>query len=74
MSPPQVVMKRNEVMLEETRDTITVPASLMIRYFLGRRSRDVFFLQDAGKFESDSKRWSVLTNLTSAFSINGSVC
>ena len=26
-----VVMKRNEVMLEETRDTITVPASLMIR-------------------------------------------
>jgi len=27
----EVVMKRNEVMLEETRDTITVPASLMIR-------------------------------------------
>jgi nuclear receptor interaction protein len=27
----QVVMRRNEVMLEETRDTITVPASLMIR-------------------------------------------
>ena len=26
-----IVMKRNEVMLEETRDTITVPASLMIR-------------------------------------------
>ena len=24
-------MRRNEVMLEETRDTITVPASLMIR-------------------------------------------
>ena len=28
---PKVVMRRNEVMLEETRDTITVPASLMIR-------------------------------------------
>jgi len=27
----QVVTKRNQVMLEETRDTITVPASLMIR-------------------------------------------
>ena len=27
----EVVMRRNEVMLEETRDTITVPASLMIR-------------------------------------------
>ena len=26
-----VVMRRNELMLEETRDTITVPASLMIR-------------------------------------------
>ena len=25
------VIKRNEVMLDETRDTITVPASLMIR-------------------------------------------
>ena len=25
-------MRRNEVMLEETRDTITVPASLMIRW------------------------------------------
>jgi len=24
-------MRRNDVMLEETRDTITVPASLMIR-------------------------------------------
>lgn len=24
-------MKRNEVMLEETRDTITVPAAFMIR-------------------------------------------
>ena len=24
-------MQRNEVMLEETRDTITVPATLMIR-------------------------------------------
>lgn len=24
-------MKRNEVMLEETKDTITVPASFMIR-------------------------------------------
>ena len=27
----EVVTRRNEVMLEETRDTITVPASLMIR-------------------------------------------
>nr|CAD7571291.1 unnamed protein product [Timema californicum] len=27
----QVLMKRNEVMLEETKDTITVPASFMIR-------------------------------------------
>lgn len=26
-------MRRNEVMLEETRDTITVPASLMIRWY-----------------------------------------
>ena len=30
-SAAEVVMRRNEVMLEETRDTITVPASLMIR-------------------------------------------
>lgn len=44
-------MKRNEVMLEETRDTITVPAAFMIRMLaclnqirrtgsLSRRRRD----------------------------------
>ena len=40
----EVVMRRNEVMLEETRDTITVPASLMIRMLASlnqiRRGKD----------------------------------
>ena len=43
----EVVMRRNEVMLEETRDTITVPASLMIRMLASlnqiRRGEIIFY-------------------------------
>ena len=41
-------MQRNEVMLEETRDTITVPATLMIRMLASlnqiRRGMHTYYL------------------------------
>jgi len=41
-------MRRNEVMLEETRDTVTVPATLMLRMLasLSHARRSKFFHRD----------------------------
>ena len=54
-------MKRNEVMLEETRDTITVPASLMIRMLASlnqiRRGNQLIF-KPISNIHLSSLEWS----------------
>lgn len=59
-------MKRNEVMLEETRDTITVPASLMIRMLASlnqiRRGNKLIF-KPISNIHLSSLEWSNVYNL-----------
>jgi len=50
-------MRRNEVMLEETRDTVTVPATLMLRMLasFSHARRSQFFHSNAAPIVSFMK-------------------